>query len=279
MPPDAERPPDAPLGLARPPSRMRRLAGRGGAVGAALVAACGAGGALGGGALAWAALGVSGYSAWKDGAFVAGPQIVLCVAAAVIAGALAAVLAQRFFVGPPLELVEWTLAFGGLPSLRDADAPPAPGVQPGWMVAHLLEPLERLGYSLEVSLTDELGRPLGPASRSHPLGGASLQLRERSPAGLRGHVLVRVPPPRGGGVSLGFVDARGALDGLYEELSRYAIAALGLLDGDLVYKRIDSGLDEEPATALWNELPDRPAGLGNSPHIPPTETRKSGNPT
>jgi hypothetical protein len=201
--------------------------------------------ALAGAALA--SLAVKPLRVWESGAFAAGPEAVLVVVAAVVAGVLATFFAWRAIVGPPIEHVEWTLLF----------APPPPaGAAPD--VEALLRELRAAGYSPDARLTDEAGEPAREAPAGSALPGATLELTERGVDRRHGRLVLRIPPPPAAGESgLGFVDAYGALDGAYDEMGRFAIAALSRLFPALAYKRLDSSLGEEPASSLHDELPSR----------------------
>ena len=211
--------------------------------------------ALLGGSVAWSVL--RPLQVWESGAFTAGPEVVLVIVAAVVLGAIAAVLSWRALVGPPLERMEWQLVFGPRPVAAD---PAAGRASP--TVGDLVSALEAVGYTLDAAIADDAGKRVRDARREERLGGACLELRERTAPARTGRVLARIPPERGEGEhALGFLDVHGALDGMYEEMGRYVIAALGRLHPELTYNRLGSGLTEEPASAMWAELPARPEKL------------------
>jgi hypothetical protein len=194
---------------------------------------------------------------WEAGNYTAGPEMVMVVFLAVVFGAVATFFAWRRVMGPPLDHEEWSLVFPAVAGPRlVGESPSRP------RIADLLEPLEQLGYSLEATRLDESAAPVGPAARAEPLAGSSLRIVERNAGAHRGRVVLRVPPALDDGrPAIGFLDLHGALEGPYDELARFVIATLGRLVPGLTFKRMDSALEEEPAIAMRDQLPERPQRL------------------
>ena len=218
----------------------------------------GAAAALLAGALVWALVGER-VVEWESGAFAAVQQTVLVVLAAVIAGAAGTVLSWRALMGPPVEHIEWTLTLRADPPRERGPAAVPPGL------SDLLSALRSRGYDLGAAAVDDAGRRLRPAAPDEPLCGRPLEVVIAGAPARLGRVVLRVPtPPVDEGLALGFIDVYGAIDGRYDELGQFVIAALGRLFPALTYKRFDSALSDEPAAALWAELPERPRHLGAS---------------
>lgn len=207
------------------------------------------------GAGAWGLL-ARGVREWESGAFAASAEAVLVVLVAVVVGSVALVLAWRWLLGAPLEQAEWTLSF------------PEGALEGAPRLGQLLAPLEALGYRLRAYRADDAGRR-GPAMEAaDPLGGGPIEVvcgDEAAAGGRRARAVLRIPAPRPGASALGFLDVYGTLEGRHHELGGYLIATLGRLYPGLCYKRLDSGLSEERADELWQQLPERPQRLHRGP--------------
>ena len=166
------------------------------------------------------------------------------------------VLSWRALMGPPVEHIEWTLTLRADPPRERGPAAVPPGL------SDLLSALRSRGYDLGAAAVDDAGRRLRPAAPDEPLCGRPLEVVIAGAPTRLGRVVLRVPPPPvDEALALGFLDVYGAIDGRYDELGQFVIAALGRLLPRLTYKRFDSALSDEPAAALWAELPERPRHL------------------
>ena len=158
--------------------------------------------AAAGGELAWLLVDRRGLVVFKDGAYTAGPEVALILAAGVIPGVIVTVLAWRRLVGAPIVHIPRTLAMSG------GETTPSLGV--------LLDELAAPGHRVEAFAIADTGARTAAAPRDTPLRGASLELVEASPQ--RGRLVLRMPPPSSGD-AVGFLDSYGAAGGSYEALA------------------------------------------------------------
>lgn len=137
--------------------------------------------------------------------------------------------------------------------------PPSPSYREAGTltVEALVKSLERHGYRLEVSLLDSEGRAAGAAGSSTALRGPALELREASARRGTGAVALRLPP----GAGIGTLDVTDTPRGLYDELARFAVVAVGELVRGTTFKETFSSLSPESTDWMQAQLPDRPLRL------------------
>lgn len=187
---------------------------------------------------------------WAAGGFTAGPELEFVVFLIALSVALGYFVTRRILVGPKLSRDEWSVYF------------PTEDERVEARLVSLVERLTRLGYQPDVSLVDQDGRAGAPASPAIELAGAQLYLREQRASGRNAHLVLRIAPSlpgqRGG---MGIVEVHDGPSGLYDEMGRFLIIALGELLPGLTFHRSSSTLTPEPAESMRLVLSDAPDKL------------------